>query len=302
MAAPARLPAAEDARMRIHHLNCISTCPLGGRLMDGRSASILERGELTCHCLLIETADSLVLVDTGMGLRDVADPRGRLSGFFLMLVSPDFREEMTAVRQIERMGFDPRDVRHIVLTHLDFDHAGGLDDFPHARVHMMGAEREYAERQETWLDRQRFRPQQWNTRDQWRTYPGATGEPWMGFECVRDLDGLPPELLMVPLPGHTHGHAGVALRHGGGWHLLAGDAYFHEREMDLQDPSCTPGLRFYQWMMEKDREARLGNQERLRQLLRTNGSGVNVFCSHDAAEFQRLAGHPAGMPAAPLAG
>ncbi len=62
--------------MRIHHLNCISTCPLGGRLMDGRSDGILERGSLTCHCLLVETADSLVLVDTGMGLRDVADPQG----------------------------------------------------------------------------------------------------------------------------------------------------------------------------------------------------------------------------------
>ena len=288
--------------MRIHHLNCISTCPLGGKLMDGRSDGILQRGSLTCHCLLVETADCLVLVDTGMGLRDVANPRGRLSGFFLMLVSPDFREEMTAVRQIERMGFDPRDVRHILLTHLDFDHAGGLDDFPHARVHMMGAEREYAEQQKTWLDRQRFRPQQWNTRGQWRTYPGGTGEPWMGFDCVRDLDGLPPELLLVPLPGHTHGHAGVALQHAGGWHLLAGDAYFHEREMDLHDPSCTPGLRFYQWMMEKDRDARLGNQERLRELLRGHREGVTVFCSHDAAEFERLAGRPASVSAAAPAG
>jgi glyoxylase-like metal-dependent hydrolase (beta-lactamase superfamily II) len=36
--------------------------------------------------------------------------------------------------QVQRLGFDPRDVRHIVLTHLDFDHAGGLDDFPHATV------------------------------------------------------------------------------------------------------------------------------------------------------------------------
>lgn len=29
--------------MRLHHLNCISTCPLGGRLMDGRSRGIAER-------------------------------------------------------------------------------------------------------------------------------------------------------------------------------------------------------------------------------------------------------------------
>lgn len=28
--------------MRVHHLNCISTCPLGGKLMDRRTDSIPE--------------------------------------------------------------------------------------------------------------------------------------------------------------------------------------------------------------------------------------------------------------------
>src|SRR5215204_5539929 len=137
--------------MRVHHLNCISTCPLGGKLMDGRSRGSL-RAMLACHCLLLETDSGLVLVDTGLGLRDVADPRGRLSRFFLALVSPAFRAEMTAIRQVEALGFDPRDVRHILLTHLDFDHAGGLDDFPWAQVHMMEVERDQALLQKTWLD------------------------------------------------------------------------------------------------------------------------------------------------------
>ncbi|RYZ61601.1 MAG: MBL fold metallo-hydrolase, partial [Proteobacteria bacterium] len=98
--------------MRVYHLNCISSCPIGGRLMDGVSPSALQRGHLTCHCLLVETADSLVLIDTGFGLRDVADPHGRLSEFFLLQLKPDFREEMTARRQIEKLGFDADDVRH----------------------------------------------------------------------------------------------------------------------------------------------------------------------------------------------
>ena len=286
--------------MHIHHLNCISTCPLGGRLMDGRSRGILERGHLTCHCLLIETDDQLVLVDTGLGLRDVADPHGRLSRFFLGLVKPDFREEMTARRQIERLGFDADDVRHIILTHLDFDHAGGLDDFPHAKVHLLAQEREYAELQNTWLDRQRFRPQQWSTRGQWLTYRAGRGETWMGFTQVRDLMGVPPEILMVPLPGHTHGHTGVAVRSGDGWRLLAGDAYFHPREMDLERPGCTPGLRFYQWMMEKNRPARLQNQQRLRELKRQHGARIDLVCSHDVEEFERLAGRSARVPAEAL--
>ena len=151
--------------MHIHHLNCISTCPAGGRLMDGRTDCILCRGRLTCHCILVESNDGLILVDTGLGARDVAEPRSRLSWFFLSLVSPDFRHEMTAVHQVRTLGFDPGDVRHILLTHLDFDHAGGLDDFPNATVHLLAPEREHAEAQRTWLDRQRFRPQQWSSAD-----------------------------------------------------------------------------------------------------------------------------------------
>lgn len=281
--------------MRVHHLNCISSCPLGGRLMDGRSPSTLHRGELSCHCLLVEADSGLVLVDTGYGLNDAADPRGRLSGFFLALLDPDLREEMTAAYQISRLGFDPADVRHIVLTHLDFDHAGGLDDFPNATVHMLRQERDYAVAQKTWLDRQRFRPQQWSSRGRWRVY-GAGGEPWFGFECVRDMEGLPPEILFVPLPGHTFGHAGIAIRTSERWLLQAGDAYFYHREMDATDPWCTPGLLLYQTMMEKDRRARLENQARLRALRRDNGAEIELFCAHDPIEFERLSGRALHLP------
>jgi glyoxylase-like metal-dependent hydrolase (beta-lactamase superfamily II) len=281
--------------MRVHHLNCISTCPAGGKLMDGTTPGALRRGHLTCHCLLVETPQGLVLVDTGFGLRDVQNPRSRLSAFFLALVKPDFREEMTAVRQIERLGFAPQDVRHIVLTHLDFDHAGGLDDFPGATVHMLVAERDAAVAQRTWLDRQRFRPQQWSSRPRWRVHAPSGGDAWFGFQNVRPIDGL--DVGLVPLHGHTLGHAGVAVRSDGGWLLDAGDAYFFHAEMDLERPRCTPGLRFYQWMLEKDRRSRLANQVRLRELKRAHGGQVTVFSGHDVVEFERLAGVSAEIPA-----
>jgi glyoxylase-like metal-dependent hydrolase (beta-lactamase superfamily II) len=239
--------------------------------------------------LLIECANQLVLVDTGYGLRDVADPPSRLSRFFLTLLAPEFREQLTAARQIEQLGFKREDVRDIVLTHLDFDHAGGLDDFPHARVHMLAAERDDARAQQSVLDRMRYRPQQWSTSANWRVYANTVGERWYGFDCVRGLEGLPPEIVLVPLIGHTLGHAGVAVqRTGGYWHLQSGDAYFYHAEMDLDHPRCTPGLRFYQWMMEKDRAARLHNQQRLRELKRAHGKAVRVYSSHDLHEFESL--------------
>jgi glyoxylase-like metal-dependent hydrolase (beta-lactamase superfamily II) len=271
--------------MRIHHLNCISTCPAGGRLMDGRADCVLCRGRLACHCLLLETNAGLVLVDTGLGAGDVQRPRQRLSWFFLSLLSPDFRMEMTAVRQVEQLGYSASDVRHIVLTHLDFDHAGGLDDFPAAKIHLLEPERTHAVAQETWLDRQRFRPQQWSSAPRWSTYHPNQGESWFGFEGAVPLADLGNEVVLVPLFGHTLGHVGVAVNRGDRWLLQAGDAYFYHREME-ENPFCTPGLRFYQWLMEKDRSARFNNQARLREL-KARRREIDILCSHDLTEFQR---------------
>jgi glyoxylase-like metal-dependent hydrolase (beta-lactamase superfamily II) len=284
--------------MQVHHLNAISSCPFGGKWMDGATESLHAR--LSCHCLLVEAGGSLVLVDTGYGLRDVATPVPRLSWFFLALLKPDLREEMTAFRQIQRLGLDPEDVRDVVLTHLDFDHAGGLDDFPWARVHLLAEERDSAIARKSMLDRMRYRPAQWSTRARWHAYPHDTGERWFGLECVRDLEGVPDDILMVPLLGHTLGHAGVAVRQESEWLLLSGDAYMYRGEMDVDHPSCTPGLALYQTFMEKDRKARLANQEALRALRRSHGSEVRIVCSHDVVEFERSAGHAYDVPATHL--
>jgi hypothetical protein len=67
--------------------------------------------------------------------------------------------------------------------------------------------------------------------------------------------------------------------------------------MDPKDPRCTPGLRFYQWMLEKDRYSRLENQRRLRELARSQQERIQIFCSHDVLEFERFAGRSAALPA-----
>lgn len=277
--------------MRVHHINCGTDCPFGGALMDGRSRGPI--GHLVCHCLLIETEDGLVLVDTGYGLRDIAKPYPRLSPPFKALLNIRLREEETARRQIEQMGFAAGDVRHIVVTHLDFDHAGGLEDFPGARIHLMAAELEATRHRKGFVPRNRYRPAQFDEITEWRTYDGPRGEPWFGFAAVRGLDGLPPEILMIPLQGHTWGHAGVAVDTPDGWLLHAGDAYFYRDEVRRPDRRCTPGLRAYQTMMEVDRAARLANQARLRDLSLNREAGVKVICAHDAVEFEACS---AGAP------
>jgi glyoxylase-like metal-dependent hydrolase (beta-lactamase superfamily II) len=208
----------------------------------------------------------------------------------LALMKPELREEMTAVRQIARLGYSARDVRHIVLSHLDFDHAGGLDDFPEATVHLLADEVAAATERKTTIDRMRYRPQQWGSRERWVHHRPERGECWFGFSQVRDLGDLGADVLMVPLIGHTLGHAGVAIRRAHDWLFYAADAYFYHAEMELERPYCTPGLTAYQKLMEKDRGARLLNQSRLRQLKAAHSSEVTIFCAHDGLEFERMSG------------
>ena len=101
----------------------------------------------------------------------------------------------------------------------------------------------------------------------------------------------------MPLLGHTLGHAGVAIQGERGRLFYAADAYFFHEEMRFEDPRCTPGLRFYQTLMEKDRGLRLGNQARLRELAHAQGDHVQVFCAHDVVEFERISGRSHREPA-----
>ncbi|HVF84300.1 MAG TPA: MBL fold metallo-hydrolase [Sphingomicrobium sp.] len=273
--------------MRIHHLNCGTCCPWGGHLFDGVSRGLIK-GHIVCHCLLIESDAGLVLVDTGMGHRQVE--QRRLSRFFRALNQPQLRERETAAAQVRALGFDPTDVRHILVTHLDFDHAGGLEDFPNATIHLTAREKEVADERRggTFVGTRRYRPGQWDEVNNWALYPMGRGERWMGFDAVRDLDGLPPEILLIPLPGHTWGHSGVAIDTGAGWLFFAADAYFFHGEVGREERRCPPGMRFYQTMMEVDRRARKTNAERLRALSIAKRGEIDIFCAHDPIEFQRF--------------
>jgi glyoxylase-like metal-dependent hydrolase (beta-lactamase superfamily II) len=277
--------------LRIHHLNCGTCCPWGGRLFDGTSRSFVV-GHIVCHCLLIETDAGLVLVDTGFGSRDIDHPGRRLARFFRTLNNIQLRSRETAVAQVRAMGFDPRDVRHIVVSHLDFDHAGGIEDFPNATVHLTAREKEVADAGEggVFVGTRRYRPRQWDEATDWRLYAIGGGEPWFGFDAVRRLEGLPPEILLVPLAGHTWGHSGIAIDTCSGWLLHAADAYFFRGEIGSVRRRCPLGMRGYQRMMEVDREARLTNQARLRALSLQHAEQVKIFCAHDPVEFAAFAG------------
>lgn len=272
--------------LRIHHLNCGTMCPACARLMDGQGGWF-ESAKLVCHVLLIETAkDGLVLVDTGVGKLDVENPK-RLGQPFLALTRPRLDLSETAIAQIQQLGFSVDDVRHIVLTHLDLDHAGGLPDFPNAKVHVLQPEYDAA-MDPDFRSRSRYLPVQWAHSPRWVKYDSAVGERWHGFNNAQSIQGVSEDIMLVPLVGHTRGHCGVAVRGEDGWLFHCGDAYFFRGQLQ-KSPEMPLGIRLFEKMVQTDRKARIENLDKLRDLQQSNGHEIQIFSAHDPIEYARLA-------------
>ena len=100
---------------------------------------------------------------------------------------------------------------------------------------------------------------------------------------------------MVPLPGHTPGHAGVAIDTPEGWLLHAGDAYFYRHEMDRR-PRCTPGpARLPAPDGDGPRRPGCTTRSGCAASPTTATRGVRIFCSHDPVELEALSRLSAGL-------
>ena len=244
---------------------------------------------MVCHCLLVEGPDSLTLVDSGFGTADLAEKR--MGKAFIALMGAALDPAETAVAQVKAAGYKPEDVTDIVLTHLDLDHAGGLGDFPGAKVHIFADELAAARASKSPREKNRYIQAQWAHGPNWVEHSVA-GDSWLGFDSVRSVND---DILLIPTRGHTRGHCAVAVkRPSGGWFLHAGDAYFSYGEKEIP-PTCPSGLKMFQSIVQMDKKARHANADRLRSFNAEHGPGsgsadpVTMFCAHDAVEFDALA-------------
>ncbi|WP_249358129.1 MBL fold metallo-hydrolase [Nocardia cyriacigeorgica] len=274
------------AKMRVHHLDGGGTRPPGGRLVDGRPG-VFRPAHMVAHCLLIEHSDGLLLVDTGYGERAAKEPDLWVGRRLIKQTNPVL--DRPIARQVEDLGYSRRDVRDIIVTHLDLDHAGGLVDFPWATVHVHRDELTAISGPLGRRDRFRYRPVQLAHEPRWSIYGEAdiSEATWFGFPAIGRLRGLPAGIALVPLMGHTRGHVGVAVERGDGWLLHAGDAYTYHGQMAAK-PRLPLGAALFQLSVDTHRGLRRENQRRLRALVRDHGDSVSVFSSHCAVEFARF--------------
>jgi glyoxylase-like metal-dependent hydrolase (beta-lactamase superfamily II) len=268
--------------MKIHHLNCGTFCPIVGKTLAKKINFLKEKTTLVCHCLLIELPDGLVLIDTGLGVQDVCNSNQFSQNLFLRSIAkPMLDINETAFHQIVKLGFSPNDVKHIIVTHLDSDHAGGIEDFPNAMVHLMEAEWIGAYQSKKIKNMARYFAKKPPKNTNWAKY-NTQGETWNGFDAVKELKGLPAEILLIPLPGHTDGHAGIAINNGAENLFFVGDSYMHRSQLLKQKtPAYIPT---YNKIIQTDLMLFTHNLNRLSEL-QDNNKDLKIFCSHDRHEF-----------------
>jgi len=248
--------------MHVHHVNFgLLHAPPGPRA--------------ACHGLVLVHEGRLALVDTGIGLADVAHPVERIGREAIAAAGFRFHAEMAAARRVEQLGFPPESVAAVLLTHGDPDHVGGLADFPAASVHVAAEERAALAGPDP-----RYRAPQFAHGPRWVEH-GPARERWFGLEARRvDLfDGV--DTFLVPLFGHTLGHCGVAVQVGGRWLLHVGDAYYLRVELERDDHPVS-NLAVARAADDRARRASLAH---LRRLQRDHADAVDLVGYHDFGEF-----------------
>lgn len=192
---------------------------------------------------------------------------------------------------LEMIGVDAANLSDVILTHLHYDHAGTLDDYPNARFHLQETEMAYAT-------------------GKCMCFP-VLKAPYAVehvVQAVRKLyegnlifhDGeseFAPGITLHLIGGHAKGIMCVRVMTQRGWVVLASDSTHFYENVENNRP----------FIIVHDVEATLRGYERLRAL--ADGSLTHIIPGHDRAVMDRypapdacLEGIVARLDVAPKAG
>ena len=236
--------------MRLHAFTCGWLTGPRGLFLQG------EHGKLRVPVpvFLVDHPRGRVLFDTGLHPQLQHDPRGRLGDLADVFV-PDYHRDEDVAARVRALDADPTAVAYVVLSHLHFDHAGGLGEIPNARVVVQRREWEAGQ------DAEAAAALSFHRHDY------DYGHELLLVDGEHDLFG-DGRVVCVPTHGHTPGHQSLRVRLDGGDVVLTADACYLRCTLEARH---LPPLVY-------DRDQMLASLDRLYAL---RDAGARLVYGHD---------------------
>lgn len=244
--------------LRLYAFTCgWLTAPLGA-FLEGETGEI----RVPVPAYLIEHPRGRVLFDTGLHPATQTDPAGRLGEGVAALYRVEFRPGEEIVGRLAALDLLPHDVDWVVNSHLHFDHTGGNELLPDARL--LVQRREWEAGRDPDLRAANF----------FRTQDYDHGHDLLLVDGEHDLFG-DGSAVCIPTYGHTPGHQSLRVRLESGPVLLAADACYLRRTLERLH---LPPLAFDAAAMRTT----------LAGLRRLRAAGTRIFFGHDPEFWETL--------------
>lgn len=164
------------------------------------------------------------VVDTGLHSSVAAKPAANMGRAIATFGRPQLEPGQDLPSQLRDRGVDAREIKLVVMTHLHFDHASGMAEFPTATFVLSAAEWTSATTEGTF--RNGYRPEHYDYAFDYRTVgfdEGTTSYSTFGRTFDLFADG---SVRLAYTPGHTAGHMSVICRLADRDFVIAGDTIY----------------------------------------------------------------------------
>lgn len=191
-----------------------------------------ERDPSPIPCFLIRHPSAgLILVDTGLHPAVASDPTENLGRFTTWLMRPAMEPGQDALSQLRGKGISHSDIRMVIFTHLHYDHASAISEFPDSTLIVNAVEWQYAATVRN-PDFKGYRRQQFDYAFDFRTisFDSEKVNSYASFGRTLDLFG-DGSVRIAYTPGHSPGHQSLICRLKERDLVISGDAIYEEKQL-----------------------------------------------------------------------